>query len=133
MEAILKNPRTGELKKVKVGWRWALFLLSPFFGIPFFLRRLYLPGALMIVVNIASSVLTGTASEGNPAGALMGIALQAGFLAYLGVKGNELTAKSLLDKGWVFAKPESQEAQYAADRWGIELPVAATPQTAIGV
>ncbi|MFG1181856.1 hypothetical protein [Xanthobacter versatilis] len=126
----MKNPRTGELKVLKVGFSWVLFLLSPFFGIPLFLRRLYLLGGLMIAINIASSALAGASTASNPSGLFIGLLIQAGFLAYLGAKGNELTAKSLLDKGWIFAKPESLEAQYASSRWGIELPATPAQQPA---
>jgi len=130
MKIVMKNPRTGELKALKVGFSWVLFLLSPFFGIPLFLRRLYLLGGLMIAVNIASSALAGASTASNPSGLFIGLLVQAGFLAYLGAKGNELTAKSLLEKGWIFAKPESLEAQYASSRWGIELPATPVQQPA---
>lgn len=134
MKAVLKNPRTGELRKIKVGFSWVLFLLSSLVGIPLFLRRLYLLGALMIVVNIASSSIMNSAAEANSGpGVLLGLGIQIAYLLYLGIKGNELTAKSLLDKGWVFAKPDSPEAQQAAARWSIELPTAATTQPAAGV
>jgi hypothetical protein len=132
MKVVMKNPRTGELRQVKVGWSWVLFLFSAFLGIPLFLRRLYLLGALMVAVNIPSSILSNSATEQNPMGAFIGLGVQAAFLAYLGMKGNELTAKSLLDKGWIFAKPESLEAQYAASRWGIELPAAPASQQPAG-
>ena len=97
MKIVLKNPRTGELKKV--GWSWILFLLSSWFGIPLFLRRLYLLSGLMIAVNIARSTRAGAATEDHPMAALMGLALQGAYLAYLGFKGNELTAKSLTRQG----------------------------------
>lgn len=134
MKAVLKNPRTGELRKIKVGFSWVLFLLSSLVGIPLFLQRLYLLGALMIVVNIASSSIMNSAAEANSGpGVLLGLGVQLAYLLYLGIKGNELTAKSLLDKGWVFAKPDSPEAQLAASRWSIEIPNGATTQPAAGV
>lgn len=133
MKVVLKRPRTGELRTLKVGWSWVLFLLSPFFGIPLFLRGLYLLGALMIVVNIASSSLIKAASEAQSDFLLFSaFAIQLGYLIYLGIKGNERTAKSLLDKGWVFAKPDSLEAQYAASRWAIELAEVSAGQPAPG-
>lgn len=122
VKVVMKNPKTGELKAIKVGWNWLFFLLSCFLGIPLFLNRLYLLGGLMIAVNVMSSIFAGTATPANPIGQFIGLGVQLAFLIYLGLKGNELIAKNLLNKGWVFAKPESLEAQVAMSNWQIELP-----------
>ncbi|MFG1395125.1 hypothetical protein [Xanthobacter agilis] len=120
----MKNPKTGELKAIGMGWNWLFFLLGSFFGIPLFLYRLYLMGGVTILVNIASSIFMGASAADNPIGTLIGLGIQLAFLIYLGMKGNELIAKSLLDKGWIFAKPESPEAQVAMSNWKIEAPTA---------
>ena len=45
-----RNPKTGELKQVKVGWSWILFLFSGLFGLPLFLRRLQMWGWLFFAL-----------------------------------------------------------------------------------
>ncbi|MFG1433025.1 hypothetical protein V5F44_18555 [Xanthobacter sp. V2C-8] len=120
----MKNPKTGELKAIGVGWNWLFFLLGWLAGVPLFLYRLYLLGGLMILINVVSSVFSASGAHDNPVGPLIGFMAQLGYLVYLGLKGNELIAKSLLDKGWIFAKPESLEAQVAMSQWKIELPAA---------
>lgn len=123
----MKNPRTGELKAITVGWNWVFFLFACFAGIPLFLNRLYLLGWLMILANFVSSAFAAGATSDNPTGVLIGFLVQVSYLVYLGLKGNELVAKSLLDKGWIFAKPDTLEAQYAMSQWKIEPP---TPSAA---
>lgn len=49
-----------------------------------------------------------------------------GLVFWLRLKGDEHTGKDMLDKGQVFVKPVSLEAQFATPRWGIELPPRAT-------
>jgi hypothetical protein len=54
-----KNPKSGELKPVKVGWSWVLFLFSGVFGIPSFLRQLNGLGAVFLAfwaVNVLVSL-----------------------------------------------------------------------------
>jgi hypothetical protein len=50
MRVMLKNEKSGELKEVKVGWSWVLFLFSGFLGIPLFLRRLNGLGLVFLVL-----------------------------------------------------------------------------------
>jgi hypothetical protein len=40
----------------------------------------------------------------------------------MGLKGNEITAKAYLDKGWFFAKPESNAVEFARGKWNIVEP-----------
>ncbi|MFG1181846.1 hypothetical protein [Xanthobacter versatilis] len=49
-----------------------------------------------------------------------------GLVFWLRLKGDEYTGKDILDKGQVFVKPVSLEAQFATPRRGIELPSRAT-------
>ena len=128
----MKNPRTGELKAVKVGFSWILFLFSSVFGLPLFLRKLYMLGGFMAgwrVLAILVSLLP-IAPAMRDALTMTIFAGDIGLMIWLGLKGNELTAKNLLDHGWIFAKPESLEAQYASSRWGIELPATPVQQPA---
>jgi hypothetical protein len=115
MNVPFKNPRTGEVKQVKVGWSWILFLFSGFFGLPLFLRRLQMWGWIFLAlwaVNLVGSSLV-------PGIAVIMFFIFLGLVIFMGIKGNELTAKNLLDLGWMFAEPESETTKRAKITWGI--------------
>jgi hypothetical protein len=38
---------------------------------------------------------------------------------WMGIKGNEMTAKNYLERGWQFAEPESDVVKTAKGRWGL--------------
>ena len=101
-----QNAVTGEIKMVKVGFSWTLFLFGGFFGLPAFMRGLNSWGVRLLLVAL-----------------LLGPVVLA-FTIYLGVKGNELTAKNYLEKGWRFAEPDSLATTQGLQKWGW----AATPQ-----
>jgi hypothetical protein len=42
-----------------------------------------------------------------------------GLAVWLGVKGNEMTAKNYLEQGWTFAEPQSDAVKFAQEKWGI--------------
>lgn len=116
MEVPFKNPETGEIKSVKVGWSWTLFLFSGFLGVPLFMRGLNFWGsafAAMWFLNILVQV-------GDDSGLILLFcifALAAEF--WIGVKGNELTAKHYLSLGWEFSDPNSDAARFAKMHWGL--------------
>ncbi|MFG1465692.1 hypothetical protein V5F77_22675 [Xanthobacter sp. DSM 24535] len=120
----MKNPKTGELKRIKVGWSWVLFFFSTVFGIPLFLRRLYVWGILINVINFSYSITESvTDLEPKEMGTLvlMVCLLDLGLSIFFAIKGNELTAKNYLEHGWVFAEPDSQETWYAKTRWSLAI------------
>lgn len=130
----MKNPATGELRPVKVGWSWVLFLFASFMGIPLFLRKLYLLGCLMVAWNLLG-MLTTPSEASRPEMAMffvLQLVMQLGVLVWLGLKGNEYTAKNYLERGWVFVHPDAIETQYALKVWQIELPSATAPLTGTG-
>src|SRR5579872_5578329 len=91
----LQNPRTGELRRVKVGWSWTLFLLADFFGLPLFLRGLNSWGAVILMLWAVSVLVPDLSSVTILAGL--------GVHVWLGLKGNEMSARKCLDRGWVLA------------------------------
>jgi hypothetical protein len=120
MHAVFKNPKTGELKKVKIGWSWTLFFFSALFGLPLFLRKLYIWGAVLLVLWVVN--LLGPSIVGEDDGIAVNVLLSfilLGLQIWLGIKGNEMTAKNYLEHGWRFAEPQSDITKFACRKWGI--------------
>lgn len=122
MKVAMKNPKTGEIKEVKVGWSWTLFLFSGFFGLPLFLRRLHVWGAIFLalwVVNlVAPAIVPG--DEGTVIAVILSF-VSLGLGIFIAIKGNEMTAKNYLESGWVFVEPDSELTKMAKMRWGITV------------
>lgn len=109
-----RNRHTGEIKSVKVGWSWVLFFFGPVFGIPFWMRKVYTYGALVVGWNISC----GIASE---IGGLDTVAMVGGVVlaVLLGLRGNQLTAKYYVENGWELAEPEDQASIEAMEKWAL--------------
>jgi len=122
MKVAIKNPKTGEIKEVKVGWSWVLFLFSGLFGLPLFLRKLNVWGAvflsLWVLLMIAPAVILG--EEGQTIYILLNL-IFLGLEIFLGIKGNEMTVKNYLENNWVFVDPDSELTKMAKMRWGISV------------
>lgn len=125
MQVSFKNPKTGELKNVKIGWSWTLFLFSGFLGIPLFMRRLYIWGFFFLVLWVVS-FFSGQLldSDGALATSIVLSILFPGLGIWMGLKGNEMTAKNYLEQGWSFSEPNEQMAKFARGKWGIQLEAA---------
>lgn len=117
MHISFKNTKTGEILQVKVGFSWILFLFSFAFGIPLFLRRLYVWGAIFFVLEALLLILPFHEVEFTPLDfvwiAMLGLSI------YMGVKGNEITAKNYLENGWEFSDELNDEAtlKFAKTQW----------------
>ncbi|MAD42360.1 MAG: hypothetical protein CL623_08210 [Arcobacter sp.] len=123
MKVKMTNPHTGEIKEVKVGWSWTLFLFSSFLGLPLFLRKLYVWGGLFLVlwvVFIVTPPLMPTEEDEFTIILLINlifISLQ----TWLGIKGNEMTAKNYLENGWKFVQDDQTTINCAKEKWGINI------------
>jgi hypothetical protein len=120
IKATFKHPRTGELKQVKVGFSWVLFFWSGLFGLPLFLRRLHIWGGIFLALWIVN--LIGPMIVRGPDGIfLQGIIFFIMLLLqiWLGIKGNEMTAKNYLESGWEFVDPTDAMTLMAKGKWGI--------------
>jgi hypothetical protein len=123
MKVAMTNPKTGEVREVKVGWSWILFLFSSFFGLPLFLRKLHVWGGIFLVLWSLYIIFPSMMQNEEEALSLM-ILLNLVFLGlqiWLGIKGNEMTAKNYLELGWNFTNPNSDEAKFAKGKWGINI------------
>jgi len=111
----LRNERTGEIKTIKVGWSWVLFLFSGVFGLPLFARRLYHYGAVMAGLSLATAV----ASEVDTSLYVFLLLSQLIASVQFGRKGNELTAKHYLENGWSWAEPDADTTEFAKQKWAL--------------
>ncbi|MBI3699188.1 MAG: hypothetical protein HY242_01905 [Afipia sp.] len=116
----LRDLRTAETRLVKVGWSWTIFFFAWLFGIPLFMRKLVSWGFVFLAMNLIF-MLTQPNFENHPASFLWVVTgiLQVILIFYLSIKGNELTAKGLLARGWEFVEPQSDITKYAKMRWHI--------------
>jgi len=113
MKVKMKNPITGELKEVKIGWSWTIFFLSGFFGIIFFLRKLNIWGGIFLALSVAMLFTTA-----QPEITLYLTLIFWVLIIWLSVKGNEMTAKNYLELGWEFSDTDDS-VEFAKGKWGI--------------
>jgi len=115
----LVNTKSGELKQIKIGFSWILFFFSGFFGLPLFLRRLYILGGVFLVLWVVSIFARYAVSDPDAADGIDGLLtlIFLGLSIWMAIKGNEMTGKNLLENGWNFAEPNSPETQYARLKW----------------
>jgi hypothetical protein len=123
MSTVLRNRSTGETKEVKVGFSWILFLFAGCLGIPLFLRRLHVWGAVFLALWIVDVLVSVTASPEQGSAIVFSINLIfCGLQIWLGIKGNEMTAKNLLENGWEFTEGDSDAVRFARLKWGLPIP-----------
>jgi hypothetical protein len=115
MQVRFKDPGTGKLKDVKVGWSWTLFM--HFWGLVFL--------ALSIIDLLAPSVV----DTDTPIYAGLMFFIFPLPAVWIGLMGNEMTAKTLLERGWLLVDPQSDAARQACRKWGLvpRGPVAGWP------
>jgi hypothetical protein len=123
MHINLRNKTTGETKEVKVGFSWILFLFAGCLGIPLFLRRLHVWGAVFLALWIVDVLVVVMASPEQGSAIVFSINLIfCGLQIWLGIKGNEMTAKNLLENGWEFTESGSDAVRFARLKWGLAIP-----------
>ncbi len=121
MVVILEDTSTGDRKPLVVGWNWTFFFFSSFLGIPLFRKGLTAWGALIVILwglDLALPLIMPATAQVVTLNLMSGavIAVLSVFLAY---KGNGLIARKYLARGYSFAKPDSAEARYAVEKWGL--------------
>jgi hypothetical protein len=124
----LKNPNSGEIKLIKVGWSWTLFFFSPFFGIPVFRRGLIAWGYVFLTLSVLAGIgnLVGNDSGGIAILLLVNI-VDLVLMIFMGIKGNEMTAKNYLARGWRFLEPNSDTTRFAKMNWQLSDQTVAQP------
>lgn len=119
----LQNERTGELKAIKVGWSWTLLFFTQFFGIPLFIRRLNQWAVIVLTMHLVTIYMTSRLEDTQDTEyAFSAIILSIFILAlsfFFALKGNEMTAKHLLENGWVFANQDDTMTHFAKNKWNV--------------
>jgi TctA family transporter len=121
IDIVMTNSKTNELKSIKVGFSWVLFLFSGIFGIPLFLRKLNVWGGIFAGLWIVNLVITSLATDTDVV-MTVGILFQIIVLSlsiFIGIKGNEMTVKNYLEQDWEFKTPDSDEVKIAKGKWGL--------------
>jgi hypothetical protein len=112
----LKNESSGQIMSIKIGWSWTGFFFCSFFGVWFFIRKLYFQGAGVIAVFAINFALVSSGARSGDGLIMFNIMLL--ILSILvGIMGNKMTAKNLLKKGWVFVEPDSPATIRAKSIW----------------
>ncbi len=121
MVVMLEDTSTGNRKPLAVGWNWTFFFFSSFLGIPLFRKGLTAWGALIVILwslDLALPLIMPATTQVVTLSLVSGavITVLSVFLAY---KGNEFIERKYIAKGYSFAKPDSAEALYAVEKWGL--------------
>ena len=139
---VLINDEEQHVQTVKIGFSWVLLFWSWLFGLPFFIRRVYTLGALFAVLQVVNffaqwkgrtkdcfytfsnesshmSVYSVSCDYASPSGLFFLILLTLSI--YMGFRGNELTARYYLKRGYRFDSPESALVKVAKARWHMPL------------
>ena len=101
----IRNVQTGERKTLKTGPSVVLFFFSNFFGIPLFLRKLYLWAWIAVAIDLVAFLNAFFVPDGDAERLVTNI-INIGalaFCAYLSSSGNALTLKNYQKNGWVIA------------------------------
>ena len=78
---------------------------------------------LVCLQLVAANIATGSADL------QLAVAIAAAcFSVYLAWKGNALIARKWFACGYDFVQPDSAEASYAREQWGVDTPLAEGPQ-----
>lgn len=102
---LFENPATGETRRVKPGFAWTLFLFAGVLGVPLFWRRLY--GWGIVILALWALDLAAVRLTAGPVRVAAEALVFCAFLAlqlWLGFRGNALTAKAYVKRGWVPAR-----------------------------
>jgi len=121
MRVALRHPETGDVKFVPTGWSWSLFLGAGLFGLPLFARGLALWGTAVLALwclQLAVPLAAAPDSDPGPIEEVLFLAALA-LCAYLGFRGNALSARHYIACGYDFADPRAVEARIAAEAWGL--------------
>ena len=120
------NSITGETATVKAGFSWILFFFSSFFGIPLFLRKLYLFGVIMLILETTNIILV-VFSESyysyyySELVFLMYL-LQFGMFGlniFLGIRGNKITALNYIKLGYKITNKEDYKINLVKESWNL--------------
>jgi len=126
MQIALRNGLTGQIKLIKLGWSWTLFLFGSLYGIPLFIRRVPDLGITAAIISGAAMLLHDYGAQ--PLTDLIAGVIVLGLATWLGSNGNRLTGVRYLERGWFFAEPDSELTKMARGAWKLD-DTAGVPRT----
>ena len=121
----LKNEKTGQVKNIKIGWNWRMFLFSGFWGLPEFRAKLYVWGGILLAYQlIVTFIVICAAAAGADQDSMNGISflvglVQLGLNIFLAICGNEMSVRRHPERGWGFAEPNSKPALFLQLKWAM--------------
>lgn len=121
MKVRLVNPTTKDIRSATTGFDWPAFFSMFIFGIPHFLRGMWVPGCIGVGFFLLTMLLTGAAPTPELSKTFLWImvAARVAFGLFFGIKGGEQYAKALLARGYQLEDPEGEIAQQARMKWVI--------------
>ena len=84
------------------------------------MRKLNVWGGIILVLWVVNFIGPSLVSDEASIGivSVMGL-IFLGLEIFLGIKGNEMTAKNYLENGWIFMDDDSDITKFAKSQWGI--------------
>lgn len=119
MTVSFRNSISGELRQVGVGRSWTLFLSACFLGVALFRRGLAAWGFLFLMLSMTDLAVSLFIDRGTDALSNLITCVALALAIWIGMKGNEMTAKNLLAHGWLMTEPRSEAARYAVQKWDL--------------
>ena len=131
---ILVNEQQHRVERIKVGFSWVLLFWTWLFALPLFIRRVYTWALAILSIEVILPlierrlslepiwIINETTQGWRFSYEVFQLSEWSGLIVfalsvYLGFRGNEITGRYFLNRGWEFADPDSQEAIYARSRW----------------
>ena len=125
---IFKNPQTGRIKKVKVGFCYWCFIFD---WVALFIKGLPGHGLFVLGYNIASAIIFSVivnqstyhyrryGEDTDTVLVFAGISLVAWLIIKIGygMNANEIQAKAMLNRGWILQNAEAAKDTLKAENW----------------
>jgi hypothetical protein len=117
----LRHPDKEATKRIALGFAWDVFLLSGVtFGLPLFLRRLPQWGAAFLALWLINLLVSRFAPHLLWLAEVPLFAAFLGLQLWLGVKGNALTARAYVARGWTVEHARDPAVERVLARWRVE-------------
>jgi hypothetical protein len=118
-----RNRHTNEIREVKIGFSWTLFIFCMIFGLPLFLRGLAAWGGLCAGLWGVYITLIFSGAADDQIG-FIELCILLPLRIWLGWNGNKMTAHHLLENGWEMAETDPTKLERATKAWDLRPAIA---------